>query len=182
MSFFNFLSKLCQLGRWHQNSSSIPVIIPTRNIQSQKQPAQVPIIFAITITGEAGCFCEWNSGPNFDGNARRILILVEFRKNSKAIWFFSGRNSFLRILILKNSAIILEKFLQQTNSAKDGIKSTSTKGQFISKADWCAIDSPKKRTDEFDLFAVKSKKAKKTNSSVRFLGESMARQSAFEIN
>ena len=34
----------------------------------------------------------------------------------------------------------------------------------------------------FDLFAVKSKKANKTNSSIRFLGESMARQSAFEIN
>ena len=35
------------------------------------------------------------------------------------------------------------------------------KGQLISKADWCAVDSPKKRTDQFDLFAVKSKKAKK---------------------
>ena len=56
------------------------------------------------------------------------------------------------------------------------------KGQLISKADWRGIDSPKKRTDEFDLFAVKSKKANKTNSSVCFLGESMPRQSAFEIN
>ena len=36
--------------------------------------------------------------------------------------------------------------------------------------------------DEFDLFAVKSKKANKTNSSLCFLGESMARQFAFEIN
>ena len=36
--------------------------------------------------------------------------------------------------------------------------------------------------DQFDLFAVKIKKANKTNSSVRFLGESMARKSAFEIN
>ena len=57
-----------------------------------------------------------------------------------------------------------------------------TRGQLISKADWGAIDSPKKQTDEFDLFAVKSKKANKTNSSLRFLGESMAPQSAFEIN
>ena len=56
------------------------------------------------------------------------------------------------------------------------------KGQLISKTDWRAVDSPKKRTYEFDLFAVKSKKANKTNSSVHFLGESMARQSAFEIN
>ena len=36
--------------------------------------------------------------------------------------------------------------------------------------------------DEFDLFAVKSKKANKTNSSFCFLGESMVRQSAFKIN
>ena len=42
-----------------------------------------------------------------------------------------------------------------------------------------AVDSPKKRTNEFVLFAVKSKKANKTNSFVRFLGESTAHQSAF---
>ena len=56
------------------------------------------------------------------------------------------------------------------------------KGQLISKADWRPIDSPKKRMDEFDLFAVKSKKANKTNWFVRFLGESMGRQSAFKID
>ena len=39
-----------------------------------------------------------------------------------------------------------------------------------------------KKTDEFDLFAVKGKKANKTNSSVCFLGKSMARQCAFKIN
>ena len=62
-----------------------------------------------------------------------------------------------------------------------GIVLSVRTGQLISKADWRAIDSPKKRTDEFDLFAMKSKKANKTNSSVCFLGEFMARQSAFEI-
>ena len=56
------------------------------------------------------------------------------------------------------------------------------KGQLILKAIYGLLTSPKKRTDEFDLFALKSKKANKTNSSVCFLGESMARQSAFEIN
>ena len=55
------------------------------------------------------------------------------------------------------------------------------KGQLITKADWRAIDSPKKRTDEFDLFAFLLFMANKSNSSLRFLGESMARQSAFEI-
>ena len=53
------------------------------------------------------------------------------------------------------------------------------KCQLISKADWRAIDSPKKRTDEFDLFAFLLFTANKSNSSVRFFGESTARQSAF---
>ena len=58
-----------------------------------------------------------------------------------------------------------------------------TKGQLISKSRLAShIDSPKKPTDEFDLFAVKSKKANKSNSSVRFLEGSTACQSAFEIN
>ena len=53
------------------------------------------------------------------------------------------------------------------------------KGQIKPKADWRAVDSPKKRMNEFEFFALKSKKVNKTNSFVRFLGESMARQSAF---
>ena len=52
------------------------------------------------------------------------------------------------------------------------------KGQIKSKADWRAIDSPKNRTDEFVLFAFLLFTANKSNSSVRFLGESTARQSA----
>ena len=72
-----------------------------------------------------------------------------------------------------------------------------TKGQIKPKADLRAIDSPKKRTDEFGFFAMtvrkylklevssssfkyfRTLKQKKTNSFVRFLGESMAHQSAF---
>jgi hypothetical protein len=53
------------------------------------------------------------------------------------------------------------------------------KGQIKPKVDWCDIDSPKKRTNKFVLFAMKSKKANKTNSFVCFLGESMVRQSSF---
>ena len=53
------------------------------------------------------------------------------------------------------------------------------KGQLISKADWRAIKSPKKRTDKFVLFAFLLFTANKSNCSVRFLGESTARQSAF---
>ena len=54
-----------------------------------------------------------------------------------------------------------------------------TKGQLISKQIYDLLTSPKKRTDEFDLFAFLLFTANKSNSSVRFFGESTARQSAF---
>ena len=54
-----------------------------------------------------------------------------------------------------------------------------TKGQLISKPIYDLLTSPKKRTDEFDLFAFLLFTANKSNLSVRFLGESTARQSAF---
>ena len=56
-----------------------------------------------------------------------------------------------------------------------------TKGQLTSKADWRAIDSPKKGKDEFVLFAFLLFTANKSYSSVRFLGESTAHQSAFRF-
>ena len=58
---------------------------------------------------------------------------------------------------------------------------TATKGPLILKADLRAIDSPKKRTDEFILFAFLIFTANKSNWSIRFLGESMVRQSAFRF-
>ena len=54
-----------------------------------------------------------------------------------------------------------------------------TEGQLISKADWRAIDSSKKRTDKFVLFAFLLFTANKSSSSVHFLGESTPLQSAF---
>ena len=53
------------------------------------------------------------------------------------------------------------------------------KGQLISKAIYGLLTSPKKRTDEFVLFAFLLFMANKSNLSVRFLGEPTARQSAF---
>ena len=53
------------------------------------------------------------------------------------------------------------------------------KGQLISKPIYDLLTSPKKGTDEFDLFAFLLFTANKSNSSVRFFGESTARQSAF---
>ena len=56
------------------------------------------------------------------------------------------------------------------------------KGQLISKAIYGLLTSPKKRTDKFVLFAFLLFMANKSNLSVRFFGESKARQSAFKIN
>ena len=54
-----------------------------------------------------------------------------------------------------------------------------TKGQIKPKADWRAADSPKKQTNEFVFVAFLLFTAKKTNSLVHFLGESMELKSAF---
>ena len=53
------------------------------------------------------------------------------------------------------------------------------KGQIKLKADLRALDSPKKWTNEFVLFAFLLFTAYKTNSFVIFLGEFMARKSCF---
>ena len=57
----------------------------------------------------------------------------------------------------------------------------TAKGQLISKAIYGLLTSPKKRRDEFVLFAFLLFTANKSNSSVRFLGESTACQSAFRF-
>ena len=49
------------------------------------------------------------------------------------------------------------------------------------KVDLGAMDSPKKPTNEFVFFAVKSKKAIKTNLFVCFSGETATRKFGFEI-
>ena len=58
---------------------------------------------------------------------------------------------------------------------------SSIKGQLISKAIYGLLTSPKKRTDEFVLFAFLLFTANKSNSYVRYLGESTARQFAFRF-
>ena len=53
------------------------------------------------------------------------------------------------------------------------------KGHLILKADWRAIDSPKKRMDEFVLFAFLLFTSNESNSFVCFLGESTASHQLF---
>ena len=54
-----------------------------------------------------------------------------------------------------------------------------SKGQLISKAIYGLLTSPKKQMDGFVLFVFLLFMTNKSNSSIRFLGESTARQSAF---
>ena len=82
-------------------------------------------------------------------------------------WFLTLVNQQSRPKTEKNSTTFYADFKKVSKK----FLTTVTKGQIKPKADWRAVDSPKKQTDEFDLFAVKSKKANKTNSSVRFFGE-----------
>ena len=56
------------------------------------------------------------------------------------------------------------------------------KGQLISKAIYGLLTSPKKRMDKFVLFVFLLFMANKSNWSVHFLGEFMARQSAFRFH
>ena len=60
-------------------------------------------------------------------------------------------------------------------------KISYTKDELISKAIYGLLISPKKRTDEFVFFAFLLFMANKTNSYVRFLGESTAHQSGFRF-
>ena len=82
-------------------------------------------------------------------------------------WFLTLVNQQSRPKTEKNSTTFYADFKKVSKK----FLTTVTKGQIKPKADWRAVDSPKKQTDEFDLFAVKSKKANKSNLSIRFLGE-----------
>ena len=79
----------------------------------------------------------------------------------------------------RSSCSVIHILNQKLIEVKGDFFRDRAKGQLISKADWRAIDSPKKRTDDFFLFAFLLFTANKSNSSVRFFGESTARQSAF---
>ena len=56
----------------------------------------------------------------------------------------------------------LKQFLKRNRYFFDLLLEAS-KGKIKPKADWRAIDSPKKQTNKFVLFAEKSKKANKMN-------------------
>ena len=53
-------------------------------------------------------------------------------------------------------------------SAPKSARMLLSKGQIKPKADWRAVDSPKKQTNKFVFVTLKSKKVKKTSSFVHF--------------
>ena len=98
----------------------------------------------------------WISSKHFNRIGLKMIRLC-----IKIIEFNSAQNPFSSAPLLKFQRKII------------------TKGQLISKPIYGLLTSPKKRTDEFDLFAVLLFTANKSNLFFRFFGESMARQSAF---
>jgi hypothetical protein len=73
----------------------------------------------------------------------------------------------------------VENFGKRVGKSGKSTLRAFAKGQLISKPIYDLLTSPKKRTDEFDLFTFLLFTANKSNSSVRFFGESTASQSAF---
>ena len=94
-------------------------------------------------------------------------------------WFVA--NSFLRKGLSSHTRIIW-KSAKKEKKIEIHLYHVVCKGQKKPKADWRAIDSSQKRTNEFVLFAFFLLfTANKSNSFVHCLGESMARQSCFRF-
>ena len=115
-------------------------------------------------------------GPTFsqthDSTSKQNEIMYEDYLNLFSVYF---------IIVTNNTFIIFRylKKLVKLFTVQSIMFVIVAKGQLISKANFQAVDSPKKRTNEFGVFAFLLFTAKKSNSSIRFLGESTAHQSAF---
>ena len=86
------------------------------------------------------------------------------------------RNTLLNIqtrITMSEEVLVAEKIFEEEVIIEE------TKGQIKPKAGWANCRFSKKTNKRICLFAMKSKKANKTNLFVRFLRESTARQSAF---
>ena len=95
------------------------------------------------------------------GNQRHHFgCVVSVTIKAKFIFGFTKDEENLR------NCILLPKLFWPT------VRKKCSKGQIKPKADWCAVDSPIKRTNELVLFAFLHFTPIKTNSFIRFLGES----------
>ena len=85
--------------------------------------------------------------------------------------------------VQKDLAKFQKSFSQKTNENNEVLTIRSgyhSKGRIKPKADWCAIDSPKKQRNGFVVFAFFAFHRKnKTYSFVQFLGESTAHPNCF---
>ena len=108
----------------------------------------------------------------------RVGALQKMLNTDDAISVFRSLRSQEKYTFIKSTVFILGNFIG-TFVGTTVVVTIKLTHQLISKADWRAIDSLKKQADEFVLFAFLLFTANKSNSSVRFLGESTARQSAF---
>ena len=109
-------------------------------------------------------------------------LKLRFSQMDTKIWqdFSVVWRSFVLFLESLNANKYLLAMILLRNISKDQLVILEiTKGQIKPQADWRAVDSPKNdQTNNFSSFCFLPQKTK-TNSFIRFLGESTACQSAF---
>ena len=91
-------------------------------------------------------------------------------KFSEFIYSFQWNLTYARALLI---------WYYTDNSLADLLMIAAVKGQIKPKADWRAVDSPKKWTKESAFFCPEKQKGKKKIIHSLFLGESTASQSAY---
>ena len=105
-----------------------------------------------------------------------IFQVSKLKPENCHFWF--TLTGLLTLAQIGQSCLKTKSFFLLKDDAAPALK--LAKGHLISKVIYGLPTSFKKRTDEFDLFAFLLFTENKSNLSVRFFGESMARQSAFQ--
>ena len=147
----------CELNKWEKeftnipNSELLPLLITAYYLKIQGLVRLLIKVVAIKIQSKTGALQKYFDVENPKWTTKELKTLGDDVKSSHLGQIY---------MISKTMTI---------------------KGQIKPKADWRAVDSPKKRKNEFVFSCSEKQKSKKTNSFVHSLGESAARQSAYGL-
>ena len=147
----------CELNKWEKeftnipNSELLPLLITAYYLKIQGLVRLLIKVVAIKIQSKTGALQKYFDVENPKWTTKELKTLGDDVKSSHLGQIY---------MISKTMTI---------------------KGQIKPKADWRAVDSPKKRKNEFVFSCNEKQKSKKTNSFVHLLGESAARQSAYGL-
>ena len=147
----------CELNKWEKeftnipNSELLPLLITAYYLKIQGLVRLLIKVVAIKIQSKTGALQKYFDVENPKWTTKELKTLGDDVKSSH----------------------LVQKYMIS--------KTMTTKGQIKPKADWRAVDSPKKRKNEFVFSCSEKQKSKKTNSFVHSLGESAAHQSAYGL-